>query len=158
MIDRRGYRANIGIVLCNDHQQVFWGKRIGAKDAWQFAQGGIQPKETLRQAMYRELGEELGLSIEDIEILATSKNWYYYDLPKRFIRHDSKPLCIGQKQKWFLLKLRVADDAICLDRSHTPEFDGWRWVDYWYPLQEVIAFKRKVYKKVLEEFAPFVLN
>lgn len=154
MIDRKGFRLNVGIILSNGEGRLFWGRRIGRTDAWQFPQGGLQDYETVEETMYRELREELGLKPEDINILAISKQWLYYRLPQHFRRHYSKPLCIGQKQKWFLLQLISDENRIHFDATNTPEFDQWRWVDYWYPLQEVIAFKRGVYKKALTEFSP----
>lgn len=155
MIDENGYRANVGIILVNDLKQLFWARRIG-QDAWQFPQGGIQQGETPEEAMYRELREEIGLSALDVEVIAQTDDWLYYDLPPRLVRHHTQPLCIGQKQKWFLLKLISCVDNIDLDASGSPEFDQWRWVSYWYPLKEVISFKRKVYKDALQHFTPFV--
>lgn len=155
MIDQRGFRLNVGIILVNTRNQIFWGKRIGQADAWQFPQGGIQNYETLQEAMYRELAEEVGLQPQDVEILAVSKRWLYYRLPKH-LRRSTRPLCIGQKQKWFLLRLQSDDQKIRLDASGSPEFNAWKWVDYWDPVEQVIAFKRDVYKKALREFAPLL--
>ena len=104
MIDFDGYRPNVGIVICNQKGQVFWAKRYN-QNSWQFPQGGINPKETPEQAMYRELYEEVGLTANDVKIIYSSKHWLRYKLPKRLIRHDSRPVCIGQKQRWFLLQL-----------------------------------------------------
>jgi putative (di)nucleoside polyphosphate hydrolase len=153
VIDRQGFRLNVGIVLVNEAQQVLWARRIGQHDAWQFPQGGIHEQEELPEALYRELAEELGLTQTDVDIIAETKNWVSYYLPKRYRRYDSKPLCIGQKQKWYLLRLVGSEDCIELDKSAQPEFDRWQWVDFWYPIQHVIAFKRDVYQKVLREFA-----
>ncbi len=153
MIDAHGFRLNVGIILANDQGRVFWGKRAGWEDAWQFPQGGVQDNETLEETMYRELGEELGLLNKDVKIIGMTQGWLSYYLPKHLRRYRSKPLCIGQRQKWFLLQLTSADEAIRLDACDSPEFDSWRWVDYWYPLQHVVAFKREVYRKALQEFA-----
>lgn len=153
MIDAHGFRLNVGIILANDQGRVFWGKRAGWEDAWQFPQGGVQDNETLEETMYRELGEELGLLNTDVKIIGMTQGWLNYYLPKHLRRYRSKPLCIGQRQKWFLLQLVSADEAIRLDACESPEFDSWRWVDYWYPLQHVVAFKREVYRKALQEFA-----
>ena len=101
MIDAEGFRANVGIVICNNQGQVFWARRYG-QHSWQFPQGGVDDGETAEQTMYRELHEEVGLLPEDVEIVASSKHWLRYKLPKRLIRRDSSPVCIGQKQKWFL--------------------------------------------------------
>ncbi|AWB68554.1 RNA pyrophosphohydrolase [Saccharobesus litoralis] len=152
MIDAEGYRANVGIVICNRYGQVFWAKRLG-QHSWQFPQGGVDEGESLEQTMYRELYEEVGLRKEDVEILCYTRNWYRYRLPKRLIRKDSKPVCIGQKQRWYLLRLKCKEKDVDLARSSHPEFDDWRWVSYWYPVRQVVSFKRDVYRKVLKEFA-----
>ena len=98
MIDDDGYRPNVGIVICNRQGQVLWARRFG-QHSWQFPQGGINPGETAEQAMYRELFEEVGLHRKDVRILASTRNWLRYKLPKRLVRWDTKPVCIGQKQK-----------------------------------------------------------
>lgn len=107
--------------------------------------------------MYRELFEEVGLSRKDVRILASTRNWLRYKLPKRLVRWDTKPVCIGQKQKWFLLQLMSNDAEINMQTSSTPEFDGWRWVSYWYPVRQVVSFKRDVYRRVMKEFVGVVL-
>ena len=150
MIDSQGFRSNVGIVICNNQGRLLWAKRIG-QDAWQFPQGGIKPGETLEQALYRELDEEVGLQADEVNIVHQTHDWLHYRLPKHFIRQNSNPVCIGQKQKWFLLSLEVEESKIDLTRGSTPEFDSWRWVNYWYPLQKVIDFKREVYRKALTE-------
>ncbi len=150
MIDSQGYRANVGIILSNREGRVLWARRLG-QDSWQFPQGGIKHNETPEQALFRELREEIGLTPEQVEIIACTRGWLRYRLPKRFIRFRSRPLCIGQKQRWFVLRLLVDDEAVRLDISDEPEFDEWRWVDYWLPLKEIVFFKRKVYKKALSE-------
>jgi putative (di)nucleoside polyphosphate hydrolase len=127
-----------------------WAKRIG-QNAWQFPQGGIKEGETLEQALYRELDEEVGLQPDEVQIVHHTRNWLHYRLPRNFIRHNMDPVCIGQKQKWFLLALQAEETRIDLGRSGTPEFDAWRWVSYWYPLCQVIDFKREVYRKALQE-------
>lgn len=155
MIDIDGFRPNVGIILCNDAGQLFWAKRVG-QQAWQFPQGGIRQDETPEQAMYRELWEETGLQPEHVKVVGVTQKWLRYRLPKRFIRQDSQPVCIGQKQRWFLLRLTSDEKRVCLDASVTPEFDGWRWVDYWHPVNEVVFFKRGVYQKALEELQPLL--
>ncbi|WP_371377819.1 RNA pyrophosphohydrolase [Thalassotalea aquiviva] len=157
MIDAEGYRANVGIVITNGKGQVFWAKRLG-QHSWQFPQGGVDDGEKVEQTLYRELYEEVGLKPHQVEILATTKHWVKYRLPKRLIRHESKPVCIGQKQKWFLLKLTCAEEDVDLLHSGHPEFDDWRWVSYWYPVRQVVSFKRDVYRKVMKEFAPIALS
>ncbi len=153
MIDEKGFRPNVGIVLCNDEGKVLWARRVGGHNAWQFPQGGIKHDESPKQALFRELQEEVGLSKNDVEILACTRGWLHYRLPKRFVRRDQKPVCIGQKQKWFLLKLVSDEGAIHFHSGDKPEFDGWRWVSYWYPLNDVVAFKSDVYRKALKELS-----
>jgi putative (di)nucleoside polyphosphate hydrolase len=155
VIDRAGYRLNVGIILVNDSGHVFWGKRRG-HDAWQFPQGGIMSNESATVAMFRELFEEIGLQKEDVKILGVTKRWLKYRLPEQYIRRGKEPLVIGQKQKWFLLKLVSSDQKIRLDLSHTPEFDSWRWINYDEPAQHVIFFKQQVYLQALKELEPYL--
>ncbi len=156
MIDSKGYRPNVGIILCNDEGRVFWAKRCGA-NSWQFPQGGIHEGEDPEAAMFRELWEETGLTEDDVELLGRTRYWLRYRLPERFLRKKSMPLCIGQKQIWFLLRLTGAESQVRFDSVDKPEFDGWRWVDYWQPLQEVVYFKRKVYRQAMTELGRFLL-
>lgn len=153
MIDPDGYRPNVGIVLMRDSGEVFWARRV-ARDGWQFPQGGMRSDETPLEAMYRELREETGLAAEHVEVLASTPGWLRYRLPRRFVRHRERPVCIGQKQVWFLLRLVAGDEAVRLDLTDSPEFDLWRWVDFWYPAQHVVAFKRQVYVRALSHLAP----
>jgi putative (di)nucleoside polyphosphate hydrolase len=155
VIDPDGFRPNVGIILSNRAGQLLWARRAG-QDAWQFPQGGMRSDETPAEAMYRELREEVGLQPEDVELIGATRGWLRYRLPRQYIRHSSRPLCIGQKQVWFLLRFLCTDKSVCLNRSTRPEFDCWRWVDYWHPLNEVVAFKRKVYRKALSELAPLL--
>lgn len=158
MIDSEGFRANVGIIVMNKKGQLLWARRFGSQNAWQFPQGGINDNETPLEAMYRELKEELGINACDAKLIAESKNWLHYRLPERFQRHDDSQRCVGQKQKWFLLQLIADDAAVKLDFSDHPEFDTWKWVSYWFPLKQVIFFKRAVYRKALQEFLPFVTS
>jgi putative (di)nucleoside polyphosphate hydrolase len=155
MIDRDGFRANVGIVLLNDRAQAFWGRRIGMS-AWQFPQGGIQQNETPRAAMFRELEEEVGLRSDHVEVIGCTQGWLRYRLPKKYIRHHQKPLCIGQKQRWFVLHLAAAEKHVDLNQAAEPEFDDWCWIDYWESLTSVVSFKREVYEKALSELASLV--
>ncbi len=155
IIDEQGYRANVGIILSNDNGQLFLAKRVGV-DAWQFPQGGIRPDESTEVAMYRELREETGLEPEHVEIVGCTRDWLRYRLPDKYIRRRSRPLCIGQKQVWYLLRLMAEEDKVRLDTSRRPEFEHWRWVDFWEPLEAVIDFKRHVYRQALTELAPLL--
>ena len=152
MLDREGYRPNVGIVLLNGKNQVFWGKRVSAH-SWQFPQGGINAGENPEQAMYRELIEEVGLKPCHVHVLGRTRNWLRYDVPQQYLRRDNRGIYKGQKQIWFLLKLTGRDCDVCLRATSHPEFDAWRWDDYWMPLDSVIEFKREVYQQALSELA-----
>lgn len=155
MIDTDGYRLNVGIILINQDGNVLWAKRVG-QEAWQFPQGGIKAHETPKQAMFRELHEEIGLTARHVDVLGVTRRWLRYRLPNHLIRYHQRPLCIGQKQLWYLLKLNCADSDIRFDKNETPEFESWYWADYWYPLKEVVFFKRRVYENALKELEPLM--
>jgi putative (di)nucleoside polyphosphate hydrolase len=152
MLDREGYRPNVGIILVNQKNEVFWGKRI-REHAWQFPQGGIKYGESPVQAMYRELHEEVGLRPEHVRILGRTRDWLRYNVPSNFVRRDSRGHYKGQKQIWFLLRMVGRDSDVCLRATDNPEFDAWRWSQYWVPLEAVIEFKREVYTRALNELA-----
>ncbi|MFM1885889.1 MAG: hypothetical protein RL026_1046 [Pseudomonadota bacterium] len=153
VIDRNGFRVNVGIVLMDPGGRLFLGRRAGGR-GWQFPQGGVLHGEAPEDSLYRELHEEIGLGPADVELLGQTSRWLRYRLPRRFVRRDSRPLCIGQKQRWFLLRAREAQPAFRFDTTGAPEFDRWRWVDYWQPVREVVYFKRPVYVRALQELAP----
>jgi putative (di)nucleoside polyphosphate hydrolase len=151
-IDADGFRANVGIVLIRDDRQVFLGGRTGGR-GWQFPQGGVRRHESAEDALYRELKEEIGLEREDVELLASTRHWLRYRLPRQYVRRNSHPPCIGQKQRWFMLRLVGPEDRLHFDSTDEPEFEDWRWVDYWTPVREVIYFKRAVYARAPDELA-----
>ncbi|MEW6416430.1 MAG: RNA pyrophosphohydrolase [Pseudomonadota bacterium] len=155
MIDREGYRPNVGIILCNARNQVFWGKRVN-QHAWQFPQGGINAGETPEQAMFRELEEEVGLRPHHVRILGRTREWLRYDVPAHWTRRDSRGFYRGQKQIWFLLRLTGRDTDVSLRASDHPEFDAWRWNEYWVPMDAVVDFKREVYRLALEELERYL--
>ena len=155
MIDIDGYRANVGIVIVNNEKKVLWAKRLN-EEAWQFPQGGINNNESIEEAMYRELKEEVGLNPNHILIIARTKGWLRYDVPKNWIRNNSQKKYKGQKQVWFLLKFVGEDTDIFLKNTSKPEFDSWEWVNFWTPIEEVVDFKKDVYTKALSELNEFV--
>ena len=154
MIDEDGYRPNVGIIVANSEGRVLWARRFG-EGAWQFPQGGIKVSESPEEALYRELEEEVGLQPEHVEIVGATRGWLRYRLPKQ-LRRSNKSSFIGQKQKWFLLKMLADDEAVQFDRSDSPEFDLWQWVSYWYPLGQVVSFKQDVYRRAMKELAPYL--
>ena len=155
MIDIDGYRPNVGIIIINDEQKVLLAKRLN-ENAWQFPQGGINNKEFAEDAMYRELKEEVGLSHNHILVIEKTKGWLRYDVPKNWIRNNSQQRYKGQKQVWFLLKFVGEDTDIFLRNTTKPEFDDWKWVSYWTPLEKVVDFKKDVYKKALSELEEYI--
>ncbi len=155
MIDKDGYRPNVGIVICNANNEVFWGKRV-RQDSWQFPQGGIKHGETPELAMFRELKEEVGLRPEHVRILGRTREWLRYDVPREWVRREWRGHYRGQKQIWFLLRLTGRDNDVCLRATDHPEFDAWRWNAYWDPVQAVVEFKQDVYRLALQELERFL--
>ena len=158
-LDRDGYRKNVGIIVCNNARQVLWARRT-QRDGWQFPQGGVEPRESATQAAFRELYEEIGLKSRDVKLLGSTENWLRYDVPyanrsRNYLR--GRPFR-GQKQRWFLFELISKESRVRLDRSNNPEFDYWQWVDYWRPLDQIVAFKRNVYLEALTELEPLLFN
>lgn len=151
-IDSDGFRINVAIVLMHG-ERVFLGRRTGGR-GWQFPQGGVRLGEKPEQALYRELDEEIGVASSSVELIGQTAGWLRYRLPPRYIRRNSRPVCIGQKQRWFLLRLTSSEVAFDFGRTSEPEFDRWRWAEYWEAAREVIYFKRPVYARALEELAP----
>ena len=150
-IDEDGYRANVGIVLMRDDGRVFLGGRTGGR-GWQFPQGGIRPDEPFETAMYRELEEEIGLAAGDVDYAGETRGWMRYKLPRQYVRRNGQQRCIGQKQRWALLRFRGDEDRLRFDATdEPPEFDRFRWAEFWDPVREVIFFKRAVYRRALHE-------
>lgn len=149
-IDSQGFRANVGIVLMRDGGELFLGGRRDGR-GWQFPQGGVLRNEQPEDALFRELHEEVGLQRDDVELLASTSRWLRYRLPHQYVRRRGNPVCIGQKQRWFLLRMLVDDSRLNFAATPEPEFDQGRWVDYWSPVREVIYFKRAVYVRALQE-------
>ena len=158
-IDKDGYRKNVGIIVCNSQRKVLWARRA-RHDGWQFPQGGVEPRESARQAAFRELYEEIGLGESDVRLLGSTVKWLRYEVPyanrsRHYLR--SNPFR-GQKQRWFLFQLIAKESRVRLDVSRNPEFDSWRWVDYWRPLDQIVDFKRNVYRRALTELEPLLRN
>ncbi len=157
MIDKDGYRPNVGIVICNARNEVFWGKRV-RQDSWQFPQGGIKHGESPEQAMFRELMEEVGLAPEHVRILGRTRDWMRYDVPRDWVKREWRGHYRGQKQIWYLLRLVGRECDVSLRASSHPEFDAWRWSEYWMPAEVVVEFKREVYRLALAELERFLTS
>jgi putative (di)nucleoside polyphosphate hydrolase len=158
MIDEHGYRPNVAIVLCNETDKVFWARRCGGSNGWQFPQGGMHEHETPEQAMFRELREEIGLLPDHVCVVGRTRDWLRYDIPDTFRRRNHGAVEFrGQKQIWFLLRLvGGCDGHVQLDLTHKPEFDDWRWEEYWRTIDEIVDFKRDVYRRALAELEPLL--
>ncbi len=153
VIDTEGFRANVGIVLMRGDGTVLLGRRARGGGG-QFPQGGMQTGEAPEQSLFRELHEEIGLTAADVDVIGATRDWIRYRLPSRYLRRDQLPLCIGQKQRWFLLRLRNETTQFAFTSTSEPEFDRSRWSGWWEPVREVIFFKRAVYVQMLTELAP----
>jgi putative (di)nucleoside polyphosphate hydrolase len=151
-IDRasRDYRSSVGIMLLNQNNEVFVGRRRqSGGEAWQMPQGGIDEGEDPRIAAFRELKEETG--IENAEILAESKSWLYYDLPAALVGKTRHKGWRGQRQKWFAMRFKGSDGDINI-MTQESEFSAWKWVGIEQLADLIVPFKRLVYMSVLDEF------
>ena len=153
----RGFRKGIGIVLANQLGQVLLARRNDMNDQWQLPQGGIDPGEQPHQAMFRELREELNVSESHVTIVAKTRSFLRYRFPK--IMPDSVSLArdfVGQELMFFLLKFHGSDSLIDVCGVEHAEFDSWSWVDYWKPVESIVAFKRDMYRRALSELNPYM--
>lgn len=153
-VDAQGYRPNVGMVICNDRHELFWAKRRGM-NAWQFPQGGIRPGESLLEAMYRELEEEVGLHADDVNVIGQTEEWVKYEFGGSKTTRSGETY-VGQKQIWFLLHLISSDDRIDINHPEHQEFDEWTWVDYEHPKNAIVDFKKPVYDHILTYFKPLI--
>lgn len=148
------YRPCVGVMLTDGAGRLFAGARIhGAVGAWQAPQGGIDEGETPEAAALRELEEETGVAPDQVTVLAQSAEWHHYDLPHDVVPKRWGGRYRGQKQVWFLIRLDAGDTAINVDVDHA-EFSDWRWMTPDQMVEEIVPFKRPVYRAVLDEFAP----
>ena len=153
MIDKEGFRPNVGIVLCDGAGQLLWAKRAG-QDAWQFPQGGVDEGEDLEVAARRELFEETGL--RSVDLLGRTEGWIVYDFPPEVLNGAMKKRGnIGQKQVWFAFRFTGTDDEVDLQAHGEQEFDAWRWADLSEAPGLIVPFKRGVYDRVCAAFARF---
>ena len=145
-----GYRLNVGLIVANKQGKVLLCKRKGV-NSWQFPQGGIDYAENSLKAAKRELLEEVGIRSKSIKLIESLDDWLKYDIPikklrKKVINRNFK----GQKQKWFLFKLKEGVE-ITFENDPDNEFDDFKWVSYWYPLNVIVSFKEKVYREALNK-------
>ncbi len=144
------YRLGVGLVLLNQLNQVFIAKRIDTPNAWQMPQGGIEKDEVPRETVMRELVEEIGT--DQAEIIAESKDWLVYDLPKKIRKKTWEGKYVGQKQKWFALRFTGTNSDIDLTADKHPEFSEWKWTSMDQIVKLIVPFKRTLYKNIIREF------
>ena len=152
-----GYRLNVGLIISNNEGKLLLCKRKGM-NSWQFPQGGIDNNESPLNTAQRELFEEVGIQSKSTKLISSIDGWLKYDVPKksrrrRFLNKKFK----GQKQKWFLFRLKE-DVKISFENDPDNEFEDYKWVSYWYPLYTIIFFKKEVYRKVLNSLSSSFCN
>ncbi len=150
---KRPYRKGVGAVIFNCDGLVLAAERLGEPGAWQFPQGGLSKGEKPRQAVIREVIEEIGT--DRVEILAKSHDWLSYDLPGKMADKVWKGRYRGQIQRWFALRFTGDDSDIDLTSSSHPEFSAWKWLDLDVIPSLAISFKRPVYETLVREFKGF---
>ena len=142
-------RIGVGIVLLNQENKVFVGKRIdNPENLWQMPQGGINNNEDFFDAAKRELKEET--SIKNIELVKKIEGWLTYELPDNLLGKIWQGKYRGQKQKWFIFKFVGKDKEINI-KTKTPEFLDWKWIEFEKLPEVVVSFKINIYKKIKEE-------
>jgi putative (di)nucleoside polyphosphate hydrolase len=152
------YRPCAGIMLANTEGLVFVGQRIDRDpegDAWQMPQGGIDPGEDAEQAALRELGEETGISPELVDVIARSRDEYFYDLPENLLGKIWKGKYRGQRQWWFLMRFKGAESDINIETDHQ-EFSSWQWVSPDRLPQLIVPFKKRLYESLVVEFGELI--
>jgi len=148
------YRPCVGALLLNPKGEVFVGQRIDTTmEAWQMPQGGIDPGEHPRDAVFRELKEEIGT--DKAEIIAETEDWLTYDLPPELVGKVWRGRFRGQKQKWFVLRFLGTDDDINLNTPH-PEFRAWKWMPFEQLPEVIVPFKRGIYEELVRRFARLI--
>ena len=154
-MSNKSYRLGVGIMLLNSEKKVFVGKRVDSKKkAWQMPQGGINKGETEEEAAIRELYEETG--IKKIEIISKSKKFFKYKIPLSLKKNLWNNKYVGQKQKWFVMQFNgIENKDINLNVSKS-EFSDWKWIHIKDLEKSIVAFKKKMYKKIIKEFLPII--
>jgi len=153
MLNKLPMRQGVGIIVLNDNNKVFVGRRKdNPVNKWQMPQGGIDENEKPLNAMKRELAEET--SITKIKVLKEIDNWLEYELPPNLLGKIWKGKYRGQKQKWFIVKFEGKEDEINLNTKN-PEFIEWKWIDYNLLPDVIVSFKKEVYKKLKNEIKNF---
>ena len=142
-------RIGVGIILLNDKNNVFVGKRIdNPKNSWQMPQGRVDENEDFLQAAKRELEEET--SIKSVQLIKELDGWFKYDLPEYLLGNLWEGKYRGQKQKWFIMKFVGKDNEINV-KTKNPEFLDWKWIGVSKLPSIAVSFKVNLYKKLKKE-------
>ena len=150
------YRPNVGIMLVNAKNKVFVGQRLDRfTNAWQMPQGGIDEGENPDDAVFRELVEETGVTRNLVRVEAITKDWIYYDFPEDIIDKLWSGKYKGQRQRYYLMRFLGQNDQINI-HTKEPEFTAWKWIDLNDLLNNIVAFKRDVYRQVITEFRGYL--
>jgi len=153
-IQKLPFRIGVGIIILNNKNQVFVGKRKdNPGNNWQMPQGGIDEGEDFISAMKRELMEET--SIKNIKILKELEHLYQYDLPKNLVGIIWKGKFRGQKQKWFITRFLGKDTEINLKTKH-PEFIEWKWIEPEKLPELIVYFKKEIYLSLVKEIKSLI--
>ena len=149
-------RLGVGIVLLNQKNEVFVGRRIdNPKNSWQMPQGGVDQNEDFLQAAKRELVEETG--IKSVRLIKELDGWFKYDLPEYLLGKLWEGKYKGQKQKWFVMKFLGKSNEINV-KTKNPEFLDWKWINLSKLPEIAVHFKVDIYKKIKEQLTSLRLN
>jgi len=149
-------RTGVGIVLLNQENKVFVGRRIdNPKNFWQMPQGGVDNNENYLDAAKRELLEET--SIKSVKIIKELEEWLTYDLPDNLLGKIWQGKYKGQNQKWFIMKFTGINNEININTKN-PEFSDWKWVNHIDLPKIAVNFKINIYKKLSEEIIKLKLD
>ena len=149
-------RIGVGIILLNNENNVFVGKRIdNPKNSWQMPQGGVDQNENFLQAAKRELEEETG--IKSVKLIKELEGWFEYDLPENLLGKLWKGKYRGQKQKWFVMKFLGKHGEINVNTKN-PEFMDWKWIKLSKLTDIAVHFKANIYNKIKKELTLLNLN
>ncbi len=151
---KKRYRRCVGACIINDNQQVFVAERLNIPGAWQMPQGGIDAGEMPKQALFRELKEEIGVSSKHFKVIARAKNWMQYDFPESVMHKRFYGKNVGQTQIWYLLKFLGKDSDIDLAATIHPEFRDFKWVEFSQLSELAVDFKKHIYDAIISEFEP----
>ena len=153
-MNNKNYRKCVGMMILNNNNEILVAKRIDHPSGyWQMPQGGIDKNEQPEKAVLREMEEEI--STNKVKILSSSKKWIKYEIPKETLRKLTwGNLYVGQTQKWFLFRFLGINSDININ-TQNPEFSDWKWTNHKNLVDNIVPFKKDLYKKVMREFEDF---